>query len=127
MPDRALAAGNLQRSSIEDRLLSQRPDKLFLIHVDNESLLVRRRRRDGADLLVAAENRDKVQSGTATAFSGRFGNQPVQMQADIRRVILRLPDEPQPPHPQMCVLHRSSPFRSQSPIGVRNGHCHRAA
>ena len=93
MPYRALAAGNLQSSPVENRLLSQRPDELFAVHVDDESLLVRRGGRNGADLLVASENRDKVQAGTARAFSRRFRNQPVQMQADIRRVILRLPDK----------------------------------
>jgi hypothetical protein len=126
MPYRALTAGNLQPSTVEDRLLSQRPDKLFGVHVDDESLLVRRRRRNGADLLVAPKNRDEVQSDTATAFSRRFRNQSVQMQADIRRVILRLPHELQPSHSQMCVLHRSSPFRSRSPKGARSGRCHRA-
>ncbi len=46
-----------------------------------------------ADLLISAEHRDQVQTGTRVAISRLLGYQLIQMQTDVRRMILGLPDE----------------------------------
>lgn len=127
MPDWAFPARNGNRSTVRNGLLAHSPYELFAEHFHMESLLFGCGSANRANFLISAEYRDQVQTGARVAIRRLLGHQLIEIKADIRRMVLGLPDELQPAHPQVRVLHPGSPFVVGSPIEERNGrHCRAA-
>lgn len=99
MPDWASPARNGNRSPVRNRLLAQSAYELFAEHFDMETLFFGSGSANRANFLISAENRDQVQTGTRVAIRRLLGHQLIEIEADIRRMILALPDELQPAHP----------------------------
>jgi hypothetical protein len=99
MPDWALPARNGNRSPVRNRLLAQSPYELFAEHFHMETLIFGSGSADRADFLISAEHRYQMQTGARVAIRRLLGHQLIQIKADIRCMILGLPDELQPAHP----------------------------
>lgn len=127
MPDWALPARNRNRSSVRNGLLTQSPYELFAEHFHMETLFFGSGSANRADFLISAEHRYQMQTGASAAIRRLLDHQLIEIEADIRRMILALPDELQPAHPQVRVLHPGSPFVVGSLREERNGHHCRAA
>ena len=127
MPDWALPARNGNRSTVRNGLLAQSPYELFAEHFHMETLFFGSGSTNRANFLISAEYRDQVQTGARVAIRRLLGHQLIEIQADIRGMILGLPDELQSAHPQVRVLHPGSPFLVGSPREKRSGrHCRAA-
>lgn len=127
MPDRVFPAKNGNRSPVRNGLFSQSPYELFAGHFHMETLFFGSGSPNRANFLISAEYRYQVQTGARVAIRRLLGHQLIEIQTDIRRMILGLPDELQPAHPQVRVLHPGSPFAVRSLREERNGrHCRAA-
>ena len=124
---RAFATWDLQGCSIHYGLLADSPGKFGSVRVDVKILAIGNRGRNRPNLLVAAKYRNQVECRAPNAFSRWFRDQPVQMQADIRRVIFGLPRERQLSHSQVSILHSGCPFLWRPPIAARIGRSRKVA
>ncbi len=127
MPDWAFTASNGNRSPVRNRPLAQSPYELFAEHLHMETLFFGSSSGNRANFLISAEYRDQVQAGARVAVRRFLRHQSIEIEADIRCMILGLPDELQPAHPQVRVLHPGSPFVEGSLREERNGRRYRAA
>jgi hypothetical protein len=83
---------NLERGSIEDRLLSQCADEFRSECLDLKALSIGGRRGDCADLLIAAEDGNKMECTACAALCRSLSDQPLKMQSYVSDVVLRLTD-----------------------------------
>lgn len=93
VPNRAFSSRNLKRGPTNHRLLAERADEFRSLEGDLESQPFQGRRDGRPNVLIAAKSRDQVDLCCRSRLINPLGDQPVEVNRDVRDRVPCLPDK----------------------------------